>query len=256
MVGVALTIFACGTAPVPDDDDIALPVRRPESDAEAGAGFDGAGLFGDDGDIVDVDPDASFVATQDALLCGATGLVMCFTFEGGVVDKSPNSFAPDVQDVTFVAGHLGQAASFGATSYVRFAPAASLDVTTGTIEAWASTNAGGVIFDDDNRMSLTILADGTVQCIPDSAVPVAKIPFGTWVHVACVFDGATTHIYVNGKEVDSGPSALIPSSPTSTAALGGNAPSGEPFLGALDSVRVFSVARSAAEIAAAGGVGK
>lgn len=40
----------------------------------------------------------------------------------------------------------------------------------------------------------------------------------------------------------------IASRPTTGAAIGGNSPSGEPFLGAIDSLHVFRFARTPAQI--------
>jgi hypothetical protein len=70
--------------------------------------------------------------------------------------------------------------------------------------------------------------------------------------VACVIDGTNGHVYLGGVE-QSAAGGVIGASPASGAAIGGNAPSGEPFIGAIDSFRVFRVARSAAQIAAAAG---
>ena len=57
------------------------------------------------------------------------------------------------------------------------------------------------------------------------------------------------HAYLDGVDVGSGPGA-IGSAPTLGAAVGGNSPDGEGFLGLIDSMRVFRVARTAAEISA------
>ncbi len=204
----------------------------------------------------DAGPDTS-AATQAAALCSAPDLVLCFAFEGALTDGSPNANNPTTNaNVSFVPGAVGQAAAFGPTSAVRFAPSPSFEVTTATIEAWVKMapnpdpTSDGVIFDDDSRASLTILPDGTVLCKPNDAVVSAKILPDVWTHVACVFDGAKAHVYVAGSEVGSG-AGVIGSSPTSTAALGGNAPSGEPFVGAIDSFRFFRVARTSAQMAAA-----
>lgn len=253
-------LASCGAPAIDEDLAVGLPDRvtaaplpdgsspKPTPDADSPVPDGGGG------------PDsAAAVAAAAKLLCSAPNLALCFAFEGAVADGSPNALKPTVSGVSFVPGPgpSGQAALFNALSAVRFAPSPAFEVTTATIEAWVklapNPTGDGVIFDDDNRASLTILADATVLCKPNGAVVTAKVPVDTWTHVACVFDGANAHVYVAGAELGSGP-GVIGSSPTSTAAAGGNAPSGEPFVGAIDSLRIFRVARTSAQIAAAASV--
>ena len=73
---------------------------------------------------------------------------------------------------------------------------------------------------------------------------------GQWVHLACVFDGTKILLYVNGVQVDMD-NGHPQQSASGSEAVGGNAPSGTPFIGAIDSLRVFKVARTAEQIAAA-----
>lgn len=259
----AVVCAACFPSPIDEELPVGLPNRKPVV-TSAEASTEAAMLPSEPAPAADAaspeprDAGAdTYVETQAALLCAAPDLVLCFAFEGKVADGSPNALAPTtVSGVTFVSGKVGQAASFGPASAVRFAPSQSLELTTATIEAWIklapNPTGDGVIFDDDNRASLTILQDGTVHCKPNAAVVSAKILADQWTHVACVFDGAKAHVYVAGDELGSG-TGQIGSSPTSTAAIGGNAPSGEPFVGELDSLRVFRVARTPADIAAAAG---
>ena len=253
---VPLGVIGCGSPSVDEDLAVGLPDRVvPEAVVEGGR--DGASP--PDVDAAPPPKDAgadTSAATQAALLCGASDLALCFAFEGAVEDHSPSALKPTVSGVSFAPGVTGQAALFNAASFVRFAASPSLELTTATIEAWVklapNPTGDGVIFDDDNRASLTILANGTVLCKPNGAAINAKVVVDQWTHVACVFDGANAHLYVSGFAVGSGP-GVIGSSPTSTAAVGGNAPSGEPFVGAIDSLRVFRVARTPAQIAAAAG---
>lgn len=173
-----------------------------------------------------------------------------------MVDGSPNALAPATSGVTFVPGKRGRAASFDATSAMRFAPSIAFQVSSATIEAWVKPAAGrtsdGVIFDADDRASLTILVDGSVYCKPSGAQSGSKLVAEQWSHVACVFDDADgdVFLYVNGVQIDR-EAGRIGSSSAAGAAIGGNAPSGEPFVGLIDSLRVFRVARTPAQIAAA-----
>jgi hypothetical protein len=73
---------------------------------------------------------------------------------------------------------------------------------------------------------------------------------GTWVHIACVNDGTTSKLYVNGVMTTSVAAAALTPKPT-LGAVANNSPTfGSPLIGALDELRVFSQAKTAAEITA------
>lgn len=206
----------------------------------------------------DATADADAGPAPGVVLCSAPDLVLCFPFEGSVVDKSTKAINPaQVSNVSFIAGKDGLAGSFDKTSVVHFAPNAAFDTKLATIEAWVKLAPGatgdGVIFDADGRFSLTIEPDADVKCKSSTtAVVVGKVAVDSWSHAACVFDGAKVRVYIDGVERENA-AGTIGSSPGSAAAIGGNSPSGEPFVGAIDSLRVFEVARTAAEIATAAG---
>ncbi len=254
VLGCALAL-GCATPSIPTDD-LAVPLP----DRVSAAPTSDAGLGSPDGSKEASAPQTEGGAQVDAAppstLCQAPDLALCFAFEGAVVDGSPSALAPsEISGVTFVPGKEGQAASLGAASAIRFAPSAVFEVTAATIEAWIKLTAApaidAVVFDDDGRFSLTVLADGTVLCKSSGgAVSGGTVNVGVWAHVACVVDGTRVHVYLDGLELAAGPGSIV-SNPTLTAALGGNAPSGEPFVGAIDSFRFFRVARTTAEIAAA-----
>jgi hypothetical protein len=183
--------------------------------------------------------------------------VLCYAFDGTLVDRSPNALVPTTaQAAGFVAGRQGQAVLLDAQSAIRFSPNAAFEMSAGTIEAFVKRAAGSteptsVVFDDDERFSVTIELGGAVLCKSSGgSAQAGSVPVDVWTHVACTCDGATLRIYTDGVERGSG-AGSIASRPAAAAALGGNSPSGEPFLGALDSLRVFRVARTPAQIAAA-----
>lgn len=254
MCTAVMAAIGCGYAPVEGDDlPVPLPDRvtaAPTSDAGTEASTKSPTTSPEAGATAD--------AAMPSTLCKVADLALCFAFDGAAVDGSPNALAPsEVTAVAFVAGKEGQAASLGAASAIRFAPSPVFEVTTATLEAWvklAPNPAGdGVVFDDDGRFSLTILADGTVLCKSSGgAVSGGKVIVDQWTHVACVVDGTRVHAYLDGIELAASAGSIL-SNPTLGAALGGNAPSGEPFVGAIDSFRMFRVARTTAEIAAAAG---
>jgi concanavalin A-like lectin/glucanase superfamily protein len=249
--------WACGACGYPSVDGDALPRSPPaRSLAEDAGSGDGATPLPEpspaDGGGGDAD------AGAPSKTCASPDLVLCLTFEGAVVDQSPAPLTPaELQNVGFVGGKEGQAGSFNATSAIRFAPNAAFDLPgSGTIEAWvkrsAEPNPSAVVFDDDMRLSLTIAENGTVLCKSSGGAVqgTTPVPVEQWAHVACVVGNGTMHAYLNGS-VDASGAGAVASSPAAGAAAGGNSPSGEPFLGAIDSLRVFRVARSTNEIVAA-----
>ena len=248
---LALVLASCAAPAI--EDELQVGSTLPDRDAAAGK------LDGGDAQASEAAPppppaDAASEAATQTALCNEPDLMLCFGFEGAVIDGSPNALVPAVSGLTFGPGKSGQAAQLTASSAMTFAASPAFEVTTATIEAWIkrAPNApgDGVIFDDDNRASLTILADGSVLCKPSGATSGGRVVSDQWTHVACVFDGINAHVYLDGAEQNVA-AGTIGSSPTSTAAVGGNAPSGEPFVGAIDSFRVFRVARTSAQIAAA-----
>ncbi len=188
-------------------------------------------------------------------ICAEPDLVLCLPFDGNANDRSATPLAAATSTgITFAPGRLGEAARLDAASALRYAPDLRFDLppAAATIEAWIKRNvtaADAVVFDDDARFSLTISSDGKVLCKSSggAVVGMTTVPANEWVHVACVVDGTTLRAYAAGIEDASGAGGIA-ASPTSAAAVGGNSPDGEPFVGLLDSFRVFKAARTAAQI--------
>jgi hypothetical protein len=78
----------------------------------------------------------------------------------------------------------------------------------------------------------------------------AAIGLGTWTYLAQTWDGTTLRLYVDGAEVANkpAPGALVTS--TGDLRIGGSSAGSQFFSGLIDEVRVFSRARTSAEIAA------
>lgn len=224
-------------------------------DEATAAGEGGSVLTPEKGDGIEP---SSNTQNSAAKPCAVNDLALCLTFEGSSVDQSTAPIqAAEASGLDYVPGKQGQGARFGSQSALRFGPNIVFDLPAGaaTIEAWikrASSTEDAVVFDDDARFSLTINAAGQVWCKSSGgAITGARVvPVEQWAHVACVIEGGTMRAYVDGALDASGPGAVV-SSPSSPAAVGGNAPSGEPFVGVIDSLRVFRVARSPADIALA-----
>jgi hypothetical protein len=78
-------------------------------------------------------------------------------------------------------------------------------------------------------------------------------PLNTWTHVAGTYDGANLRIYVNGILRGSAPqtgTVFQPAQPFYIGRLDGAGIRTQPCIGSLDEVRLWSQARSAAQIAA------
>ncbi|MDB4939143.1 MAG: hypothetical protein JWP87_6115, partial [Labilithrix sp.] len=219
----AVGLAACAVADIQGDDlGVALPDRVPAVPG-TDAGAEGAAPAPASAPEAGATPDAAMPPS----LCNEPDLALCYAFEGAIADGSPTKLAPsELTGVSFVTGKAGQAGVFNTTSAVRFGPSPAFEVTTATLEAWVklapNPPADGVIFDDDARFSLTILADGTALCkSAGGLLPGGKLVVDQWTHVACVADGTRVHLYVDGIELAASTGTII-SSPTSGAALGGN----------------------------------
>lgn len=208
-------------------------------------------------------PDADATVFSDGAIdvgpgpCDDPAIVLCVTFDGAVVDGAHAQPIQKSGSVTFVPGLVGQAAHLDATSVLTLADGPAWTYGKLTVESWVRLDeipSGGAragILDKDNSFGAFVYAGGVVSCFMNAAASaVVFTTTGRWVHVACVNDGASTSLYADGTlklSVPSGPVALT----TSLVAIGNNSPNlGSPLAGALDQLRVYSRAKSAAEIAA------
>lgn len=205
-------------------------------------------------------PDAATSDAGDAAPpdeCADPSLVLCVPFDGVPADRAHGQAIQVSGLVTFVAGIHGEAVLLDPTSALTVADGPDWTYTKLTVETWVRVDAlpadGGRsgLLDKDGSFGVFVYPDGTVDCVM-SGVASAKVlaTVGTWVHVACVNDGAATSLYADGvlqTSVDAG----AVSQTTALAAIGNNSPNlGNPLVGALDLLRVYSRAKTAAEIAA------
>jgi hypothetical protein len=174
--------------------------------------------------------------------------------------------------------NFGNALAFdGTNDFVALPNDLALNFTTGKVsaEAWVYmnnySNWGGIIenWGNINSGALALLLNSNTQKISVSIVQSNGtrvnvfapnlFPLNTWVHVAFVADGAILHLYLNGVEVGtpanyngtlktSFPYTNIGCKPGDTGGSDVNNPG---FLnGKLDEVRIWNIARTAAEILA------
>lgn len=255
---VAIVLAACASETVNGSPFRRRPVAAGDDDDDTAAGDAGtapAPTVSVAKPVTPAPPTDSGPPPRSSV-CNAPNLAFCYAFDG-TTNENTNALTPaTLTNVTLVAGRDIQAASFVAGSAMRFAPNAIFELpANAAVEAWIKRQnvaTSGVILDDDGRFSLTIDENGNVLCKSSGGAVLGTkaVPVEAWAHVACVVDAGTLHAYLDGVDVGSGPGA-IGSAPTLGAAIGGNSPDGEGFLGLIDSLRVFKVARTAAEVSAA-----
>lgn len=239
-------MLACKSEPSDtDQDELPLPDRTQPTEEDGGDPESDASLPRESGSDVDAN-------IPPPVICTEPNLSGCFAFENDLVNNAPGGGGPtNVQDVTFTDGVDGRAVLLGATSFIRSASAPGFNLPVSTIEAWVRPDQlpdESVVFDADERFSIAVSSGGVLYCRSGGTlVQGGSVKVGQWTHVACVADGTRVRAYVDGVSVSFG-TAVNGTHPTAGIAIGGNAPSGLPFIGAIDSLRLFSVARTATEI--------
>jgi glucose/arabinose dehydrogenase len=197
----------------------------------------------------------------------STGLVGAWGFDEAAgttaLDSSGSGNPGTVSGATRTTGKYGGALTFdGVNDWVTVPDANALDVNRMTLEAWVRPTGlgdwravllkeqpGQLVYalyasTDTNRPSGHVFTSGDMALRGPSVLAA-----NTWSHLAFTWDGATSRLYVNGAQVAS--AALAGTAATSTGSLriGGNSIWGEWFGGAIDEVRVYNRALSAAEVA-------
>jgi len=202
-------------------------------------------------------------------MCDSTDptLIACYRFEDAEQPKQPHDESMYAHHgtstgVTFAAGKEGRAMIVSSTSYTNVPDSATLAPTTAiTIETWIrvksfppSGRAG--IADCNLRFGLFLLPGGAVRATTPAPLDTAAVlKLGTWHHLAYTYDGARQVIYVDGAIVKEAALAggTFGTGDGAGLAIGMNSPSGDNLDGALDSMRIFRIARTKAQICAAAG---
>ena len=178
----------------------------------------------------------------------------------------------------------GSALDFdGSDDHVTLGPASGLNSNTFTIESWfrrdgsgvaASTTSGTGGVSAAPLMAKGVSGGGTINwfmgvtptgnlaadfesAINDSnhaIIGATTLVNGAWYHAAATYDGTTFRLYLNGVQegslaVANGPGAASNHPPSLATALTPTGTATGRFDGVLDEVRIWNVARSAAEIA-------
>jgi Concanavalin A-like lectin/glucanases superfamily len=183
-------------------------------------------------------------------------LVACYQFENNLTDAS-SYHNSSTASASYAVGKFSQALLVGTVNGIDIADSASFDVTDLTIEAWISpstiptgTNRAGIL-DCEGQYGFFLHPNGDLVCTAGGSVTAtAQIQANRWTHVACTHDATTITIYADGKAITTGTAGVLPTANTTGITLGGNNPAGggSPLNGLLDQVRLFGIARTAAQI--------
>ncbi|TXK36404.1 T9SS type A sorting domain-containing protein [Pontibacter qinzhouensis] len=168
-----------------------------------------------------------------------------------------------------VAGLLGQALSFNGTDqYASVASNSSLDITEAiTLAAWIKPEKAitqyvlkKAISGITDGYELSLASNGQVffrinqvssgDDFRVSSTALHPTDGNTWMHVAATYDGSVAKIYIDGVEdnVMSFGTALATNS--LNLAIGAESNGTRPLKGAIDDVRIYNIALSAADISA------
>ncbi|MGH7992665.1 MAG: LamG-like jellyroll fold domain-containing protein, partial [Limisphaerales bacterium] len=235
--------------------------------------FSGNGQFTNSIPINPSVPQA-FMIVATTLPAKVPGLVAAYSFDEGagtnVMDSSGNTNKGTIGTATWTPyGKYGSALVFdGSTSFVTVKDSASLHLTTGmTLEAWVSpvnngNDAGGDYADIIYKGGDNYYLEGSS---PHNYAPAGGGTFGAtdtatygtnglldsrWSHMAVTYDGSVLRLYVNGVQVSSQAQAGNILTSTSALQIGGDSTYIQYFLGAIDDVRVYNLALTAAQIQA------
>jgi len=192
---------------------------------------------------------------------GDPTLRLCLPFEGNATDGSSTATPVITSSITFATGQVGMAVAVTGTSRIDIAETPALDIAHMTVEAWinvqplpASGRSG--VMDNNGQWGLFVLTGGDLRCTPATGITASSvIQAGQWTHVACTYDGTTELLYVDGTVVGTVTSAgTLPTAGVDGASIAGDNPPGpDRLLGMVDQLRVFSEARTPAQICAAAG---
>jgi alpha-mannosidase len=201
-----------------------------------------------------------------------TGVVAAYRFGEGIgtatADSSGNGNGGTlVNGPTWVtAGKYGGAINFdGVNDYVRVADGASLDLgRTGTVEAWVKLDTlnrwqsvlakGSANADPSHNYAIELNSANRWNCILGNGTSSFTIQSPSapasnqYYHVACVWDGTTAKLYIDGNLSASSTQLVTPAgnaAPLTIGQFGGDA---DRLDGVIDEVRIYGRALSQAEI--------
>lgn len=199
--------------------------------------------------------------------------VAAYSFNEGTGTKAADS-SGNANDLTIpsdawtVSGKNNKAASFNGTaaSVAKANDTASLDLgASGTIEAWFKPAAlnqwhglvakGGANDDNVHNYALEVDNANKARCIIGNGLNAVTLVSNTtlsstasFYHLACVWNGTTVTLYINGAADNSTGQSLVPSANLSPLLVGQYGGGSDPAKGIIDDVRIYNKALTAADI--------
>jgi len=217
-----------------------------EDDAPRDAATDGS---------IDSSIDASIDAPVDAPtlpFCNSLdpNLRGCYRFEGNLDDGSMYANGGSGGGAyTSTDSHIGRSL-IAASSTITVPFDASLSTSEFTLQVWIrptiypATSVARMGLLDNNQYRLMVHFGGVVRCAINAGVQdlytTTAVPLATWTRVTCIYDRATLKIYFNGIEQASANHNIGLDGLSTGTTIGRQEPSGDPFVGLIDDVRIFS----------------
>jgi hypothetical protein len=250
------------------------PAYRPsERDGAAGGTADAAvspDIAAVLADVAAADSSPADLASAQPLCPSDSTLAVCLAFENAVSDESPSRLDATVTAVTFEAGPGGLAASLTDRSLIQLADSPVLASPAITIEAWVKPRSfptgstRSVLVDYSRQYALVMLAGGELRCRVNTGgssfvelSSTSALKTGVWQSLACAVGNGSFTLWRQGAVLASVPISgpLVARSTTEPFLVGSNYPTSanpanDPFLGAIDNLRVWRRVRTAAEICA------
>lgn len=191
-----------------------------------------------------------------------TGLVAHYEFEGNAIDRAGYDNNATENNVTYVTGQLGQAASFdGVSSKVSLTNLTGFpDTPNGgsyAISAWIKPNLdaintlitwGDLVTNQANAINMDMNGTSNYWYANDLYAATPNIYDGNWHHLVAQWDGTTKTIIFDGVEVNSiSTSGLI--APLINGYIGVNATgTADYYNGLIDDVRIYNRALTPTDI--------
>jgi hypothetical protein len=221
-------------------------------------------------DVAAADRSVADVASAQPLCPADPTLAVCLGFENAVSDESPSRLGAMVTAVTYEAGPGGLAASLTERSLIQLADSPVLVSPAITIEAWVKPrsfptgSARSVLVDYSRQYALVMLAGGELRCRVNTGgttfvelSSTGALKTGVWQSVACAVGNGSFTLWRQGVLLASVPISgpLVARSTNEPFLVGRNYPTSanpenDPFLGAVDNLRVWRRVRTAAELCA------
>jgi hypothetical protein len=199
--------------------------------------------------------------------------VAAYAFDEGsgtlATDGTGNGHTGTLVSASFISSgkYLGAVSFPGTRSYVTVANAAGLDLRGAmTLEAWVkpavtrsgyATIIGKTAGASAFRYRLELrggvpAVSGDIGGVLATARARTSLPVGKWSYLAGSYNGSALDLYVNDKRVGSVPARGALSSSTGALEIGGDNVGKGDLDGAIDNVRIYGGARTAAQISSDG----